>query len=251
MQIAGNDNSVLNLKSPLLLDTSTKKTIKLKVYHILIWMDTISRYQIYIIQWYTYISMHTLWSFKTSLRIFWQSASSSNLQWISLTGLIIFKVCTLTGNGHQQIIGMKEHSYYMGTHIPSIYIYVAMICGLMPRGRRGPGLIRDCRWKRQQQPRQPRNECTRAGGDSDWGGGGGAGGARGRGSMDGWMDGQTWLGLGQFGWSIKRMLRWSLGIDNRTSAWTLFRDKAAAPKIDKERPNRRANLCEEPRIETN
>jgi len=35
MQIAGNDNSVLNLKSPLLLDTSTKKKIKLKVYHIL------------------------------------------------------------------------------------------------------------------------------------------------------------------------------------------------------------------------
>jgi len=60
MQIAGNDNSVLNLKSPLLLDTSTKKTIKLKVYHILIWMDTISRYQIYIIQWYKYISMNTL-----------------------------------------------------------------------------------------------------------------------------------------------------------------------------------------------
>jgi len=56
MQIAGNDNSVLNLKSSLLLDPSTK----LKVSYILIWMDTISRYQIYIIQWCIYISMNTL-----------------------------------------------------------------------------------------------------------------------------------------------------------------------------------------------
>lgn len=67
-------------------------------------------------------------------------------------------------------------------------------------GQARPGLNQRLQMK-ATRARQPRNECTSTGGDS-------------HGEMvessaedrwDGWMDEQTWLG--QFSWSIKRMLR--------------------------------------------
>lgn len=60
-----------------------------------------------------------------------------------------------------------------------------MICGLMPRGRPSPGLIRDCRWKRQQRGTRETNAHEEAEEEED------------EEELDGdaedrWMDG--WLG---------------------------------------------------------